>query len=218
MAWIFALLVIINGAYWGWEHFYNAPAVALISDDSHLPQLILIRDKAGTSHAAVEQVAPPPAAQPTLQTSYVCYLVGPFADAEVQAFQQRITAHGMISRVRAQDVSNRKYQVYLPPYQYTQDAQNKAAELQSKGYKAEVVQDGIYTRAVMLGSFHAESTAQDLVQKLVGMGYPAEAREEESGPVQTWIYVSPSQPGSTDSLGVWLHHQSGVHEEMTPCE
>ncbi len=218
MAWIFALLVIINGAYWGWEHFYDAPAVAVISDDSHLPRLTLIQDRVGALHAAVQQPVSAPTVQAASQASYVCYLVGPFAESEVKAFQQRISTHNMVSRVRAQDVSNRKYLVYLPPYQYTQDAQNKAAELQSKGYKAEVIPEGRYTRAVMLGTFHAESTAQDLVQKMVSMGYPAEAREEDNGSVQTWIYVSPSQPGSIDSVGAWLHHQSGFQAEVTPCE
>ncbi len=85
MAWIFALLVLINTCFWGWEYFFNStPTNHGPVSTPDTPPLTVIQGSTQPNTAAVPSMIP----ENPAGNLFICYLIGPLHPAEVSVYQK----------------------------------------------------------------------------------------------------------------------------------
>ncbi len=218
MAWIFALLVVLNGVYWAYETYFDAPPAPVdLQQKSAWPGLQLYHGNEAAVPAKDLIASPLTAAAASTSEAPACVLVGPFSPSEGEVARTSLKTQGLVALSRPQDSSGHGVWVYMPPVQYIADAEAMAARLRAQGHEAEVIDQGGFAGAISLGHYHSDDAAAQLMQKLSAQGYTAESRAEMVPDSQVWIFVQPVTPEDQVKLQRWVQHHAHLHAEDISC-
>ncbi len=219
MAWIFALLLVLDGVYWAYEVYVDAPPPKVdLSQQASLPGLKLYHE--GESALPAPAIAAPPSASAVSTAASAapgCYLLGPLSAAQADVTRKELATQGLVALLRPQDMNAQGVWVYIAPVQYIAYATATAEHLQAQGQSAEVVTQGEFTGAVSVGHYHTQEAATAMVQALIAKGYAAESRVESVPADQSWVYVAPVTPQDQDKLSHWMHAHRALHQEGMSC-
>ncbi len=217
MAWIFALLLLLNGAYWAYEVYVDAPPPTVdLNKQVSLPGLKLYHE-GESALPAPSQMAAAAASTASSSSPPGCFLLGPLSASQADLTRKDLAAQGLVALLLPQDMNSQGVWVYIPPVQYIADATATAARLQAQGEPAEVVAQGEFAGAVSIGHYHTQGAATAAVQALVNKGYAAESRVETVPADQSWIYVAPVTQADQDKLTSWMHAHRPLHQEGISC-
>jgi len=180
MRYLFVLLVLLNLAYWGWQHTFpraeTAPPARVLADVE--PLLLLSERESGAVAEAktpVEPVTESPAESP-METARRCYTLGPLRSEEsALALAALIEAEGVAVGTREREEEEiAGYWVYLPQFESRRAALAVTRELADKGVKDYyVVPNGDYVNAVSLGLFSEPQRADRRTRQIAALGYEA---------------------------------------------
>lgn len=189
MRWIFLALLIMNLGYFGYSNFLRQP---VYSDAD--PAVLNTAAQGGKPLVLLAEMAeePAPRVNDEPQQPGVCWLAGPFSDADLA---KNIRARMLALDIPVTEKSTRRlikteYWVYLPPLPNREKAMRKLRELQKRDIDSFVVTDGELENAISLGLFSKEESVQAVVKSLKNKGYQAETKTLERTRETYWVMAS----------------------------
>ncbi len=236
--WIFAALVLANLGLLMWGWFYleaERPAVPEAQPPIHPEKMRLLKEAASNRPGArVKPPAPinaesnsnsvpPPVSVEKIETSPVCYRLGPLPDTtQAQRIEQALSGIPL-SFTRREETTHTVtgFRVYLPPFPSKEDAERKRRELTRLGFKDHaLLQEEGFHNAISLGQFSVEANAQNRLKQLVQKGVQqAKVQPLEQTRAVYWIELAPTDP--TPDLRArfkaMLDGVSGAEVQQKPC-
>lgn len=218
MRWIFLALLIMNLGYFGYSNFLRQPAYSdtentvLNSATQGGKPLVLLSEMS-------EQPAPRVVEEPVQPG--VCWLAGPFSDADLA---KNIRARMLALDIPATEKSTRRlikteYWVYLPPLPNREKAMRKLRELQKRQIDSFVVTDGELENAISLGLFSKEESVQAVVRSLQAKGYQPETKTLERTRETYWVMAShESNAQLVDKTRAHIAGNEDVKWQQVRCE
>ena len=182
MRYLFLFLVLLNLAYWAWQHSVAQPEplppARVLAD---VPPLLLLseRDTGVTPAAEAMPTADEPASEAVAETEPPlrrCFTLGPLRSSEsAESLADAIEGAGFAVSLREREEEEiAGYWVYLAPYESRKAALAVARELAKKGIKDYyVVPNGDYENAVSLGLFSEPQRADRRTRRIADLGYEA---------------------------------------------
>lgn len=209
MRWVFYALLILNLVYlvWGAVHV-SAPdrdaGAARSGVASAAPRSLELLTETGASSA----VRTGETAKQSL-----CPVIGPWsARPRAEEALAELGNGGYQGVVRALQVDKERLNwVYLPPYETREKALKVLRELQSRGVDSFMVGEGEDERAISLGYFTSEESAEGLRVKMNNAGYPARVRPTARTVTEYWIYLA---SGAITDDGALLRRYLQAHPEL----
>jgi hypothetical protein len=230
MPWIFFMLMLLNGAYFGWEFMQKseegARVLSQVVQEGRTIQLLsesgaLVEGSAVSGDAnlavkgAVEEGAQP------VSAARQCFNVGPFdAQPVLQQFISLIRSNGFHSNVEKRKVNDRKYWVFIPPFTNRTKAEEKLRDLKAQGITGFVVRDGVFVNAISLNNFSQKDLADAFLKNMQEAGVSVEYREITKSGAESWVYVSPAQSKSDLKATVdgFLAENAEIRKEISACD
>jgi len=236
MRWIFITLVLLNGAYFGWEFWQQThhPTIQK-ADASSVPplrgeklELLTERLPAPGSPVPPPTIAPQTAvASPKTgavqqQDEKICSSVGPFdSEAKPKRLVKELAGAGVYAILDSR-VTDREtqYWVILPPAADRHQALQTLKELQARKIDSYLISTGDMKNAISLGLFTRDELAKGVQEKIKEAGYPAEIRLKERSDTEFWVRIRPGQPveNAKKVLNSYVAGDSGVKISNSPCE
>lgn len=235
MPWIFLTLMLANVVYFGWNFMQvgqapSRPAMSMMPQEGARVLLLSERPASPVANVTNEATAVTGAVQESLTPvsesvaitgAPQCYTVGPFTSSSVlMRFTERMKERRFSIRVDERKVAARDYWVYMPAFTTRSRADEKLAELRSKGIESFVVSDGPYTNAISLGHFSRKELAQSFRDKMAAAGLSVEYREVVESQASKWVYLSPAR--SKASLRAIIDEEllrdKALRREAAACE
>ena len=244
MRWIFFTLVLLNGAYFGWEFWQQSHHVPVQGADTSTPlppvegkELELLTERLPSPGSSVPPptIAPekPASPAPVSDTSsasgtsqqkaeQLCSSVGPFnEEGKPGQLVEELAAAGVYSvldsKVTEQET---QYWVILPPAGDRHQALQTLKELQARKIDSYLISSGDMKNSISLGLFTREALAKGVQEKIREAGYPAEIRLKERSETEYWVRIRPGQPleNAKKVLNSYVAGDSGVKISNSPCE
>ena len=172
--WLFVLLLLANGAFFGVMQLARTPAGA--SGKDHLPlnadKIRLVAPPAKTAPSpatGARAEAPVPVAPAAPKKPPVCLQWGPFAGNDLTRAAQSLKKLQLGDRLSREPVAEaRGYWVYIPPLGSKQEALAKIAELKQMGITDYLLiqGEGKWQYAISLGVLSTEAAAKTQLARL----------------------------------------------------
>jgi cell division septation protein DedD len=227
MPWIFMLLMLLNGAYFGWKFVEGqgpqSGATHAVVQEGKLISLLserpeLLKKPEEEKEQATEEVGAFPAAAAAAK---VCFNVGPFlSDADLRKFVSSLRDRGFTVRVESRRVDERDYWVFIPPFTNRSKAEERLRDLRSQGIEGFIVKDGVFVNAISLNHFSKKELADTFLLQMQKAGFIVEYREITKPAKQSWVYAAHGQRGGDlrGAVDGYLAHHDDVRKEITACE
>lgn len=219
---LFLLLLALNLGAGGWLLFGRVPARALPpASDPGVPELRLLSETRG-AHATPAVAASTPAtassATPTM-VAEACSTLGPFTTTvDMRAAMRALTPHVARIQYHEEQVSqSHGFWVYLPATATREAALDEARSLSAKGITDYyVVTAGDAQNTVSLGLFDDQSNAQQRLEAIKQLGFPAQLKQRIDVEPAYWIdYAVPA--GTPFDWQAWLPGRSDLRLKSIDC-
>lgn len=158
----------------------------------------------GPEKPADASISPREPGQPPTQdqtnappTKTVCEVLGPFVESGLgEGILQQLESSGVSGEISELDVpAPSDYWVYFPPLPSRRAAMSQLAEFQRKKIDSFVITQGALVNGVSLGLFTKRVSADELVRRMGGLGYPARIQEVYRSRREFWINVKYADDG-----------------------
>lgn len=181
MKWLFLLLLLANGLFYGYTRLNAEPASLDPKQLEIQPDAVQIA--AAVIPAPATSPDPPPSAP--IEVAAACYRwTGLNAEAQKKATQILETLKLSFRNIEGDNGSPKRFWVYVPPRPKLDEAQRKAKELATLGVQDYfVVNDGgRWQNALSLGLFSSRESAERRLEELKQKGVrSAIIRERDDG-------------------------------------
>ncbi len=188
MRWVFLSLVCLNLLVMVW--FWRDQA-GLSSAEQRIPQkalegkrltLISELDRDDLEYKAKQKAV-------GTRNGSRCYSVGPFGDENDAKFLGiRAEALGFRSDLRRLATGGSiEHWVHVPPLPDRQQSLQMLRELQGRGVDSYIITQGELAEGISLGLFRNQSSADNLVAKMKGLGYRVIIKEVLRGEKELWL-------------------------------
>jgi hypothetical protein len=190
MRWILITLLLLNITLFAW-FWRAAPADLEIAESGNgesSMSLVLLSEEADVSPRVVPQILS------DIETTLVCYEVGPFidsSDAEQFRLSHGISFDNVLENRQVQTRTD--YRVYLPPYSSREAAGRALEELRAAllanklDIDTLVITRGDMENGIALGLFSEQRNALNVERQLAQLGYVVSILEEPRFQEQLWI-------------------------------
>lgn len=233
MPWVFMVLMLINGIYFGWRFVEGGGpqaggATVAEQEGAGIPLLAERPDLLKKEASEVEARVPAEVTNPDLAGSQLtaggsrqCFFVGPFvAEAELRKLSSDFRNEGFITRTDTRKVDERDFWVFIPPFTNRAKAEERLKDLRAIGIQGFVVREGVFLNAISLNHFSRKDLADAFLIQMQKAGIAVEYREITKPSKQFWLYASPGDAKSVlrSSIDAYIVNHDEVRKEITACE
>lgn len=213
---LFLLLLALNLGAAAWLLFGPVPArMPPPPSDRGVPELRLLSERPALPAKPRTAVAPVASSAPV----EACSTLGAFATtADMRAAMQALSPHVARIQYREEQVTHSHgFWVYLPATASREAALDEARKLAAKGINDYyVVTAGDSQNTVSLGLYDSESNAQNRVDKLQQLGFPAKVKQRVDTEPAYWVDYAVAS-GTAFDWRTWLPGRNDLQSKPVDC-
>lgn len=229
MPWIFMVLMLINGVYFGWKFIEGegpqAGAAKVVQQEG--ARVALLSERPDLLQKVSSPVnEPDPAEEAPLPVQPVaaakqCFNIGPFStEAELRKLAGSLRGKGFTTRTDTRKVNEKDFWVFIPPFTNRTKAEERLRDLRAQGIEGFVVKEGVFVNAISLNHFSRKELADAFLGQMQKAGVVVEYREIAKPAKQFWLYTAPGN-AKADLRGAieeYLLSHDDARKEITACE
>lgn len=230
MPWIFMVLMLINGVYFGWKFIEGegpqAGAASVAQQEGVRVSLLserpdLLTKVAPAAEAPEASEAAPASAPPVVAVVKQCFNVGPFiSEPELRKLAGSLRGKGFVTRTDTRKVDEKDFWVFIPPFTSRTKAEERLRDLRAQGIEGFVVKEGVFVNAISLNHFSRKDLADAFLGQMQKVGVVVEYREITKPAKQFWLYAAPGNAKGDlrGAIDDYLTSHQDVRKEITACE